>query len=708
MKWVNYKKRIFRRIGKSLGKIAIFSGVVCFVFCGMSLFDETKSYFNDTEDSNTNVFSVGALDFSINSGDNFSPTSVKKSETTTRTITLENDGSLGFQYDVKVSNLSGDACDYLNFSATLDGADVGYSGLVKDFTHGPIVFASPETWVFSATLQAGTPDSIQGRNCQFDIEFNGWQNGLTFGQGFSDQEMSASNIWAGYWNPPVVLNEFLPNAGEYPEFIEIYNQTSSDIDLNGFYVMADSNKILIDSTTTATYSGGSTIVLANGWLVVAAGGDLINNSAGTIILYDSNDVVLDTYSYGGATSNSNNTPGWTNNLVDYLPLDGDALDKSNNLNNGTNNGATFVSGKINQALSFDGADDYVEVPHSSSLNIGGNGITLEAWVNLNSLPASGKRWIVLNKNGAYALQVADGGRVRVYLGPLTSYVQTDSAEISVGSWYHVVATYDASDIKIYVNGALKKQVAKTGNQSISTDNLVIGAKSPDGYLNGLIDEVKIYGRTLSSSEVLDHYNAAGVGGTVPVDKSYARIPDGSSNWVDPIPSPGKPNVLENEQPQEVVEAVQSTEEVVSEVEQTNQEQAGGISAQTQESEIIEIINNEVEEFVDEAVGEVVPEIQPITQEVEEDQEEVQEDEPEVPASEELVDEVIEETIEPIVEEQSVEPEQVIEEQPIIEQQPVIVPSNENPVPTDSNTDEANSGAENTTNDSGTSSDLTTQ
>jgi hypothetical protein len=160
-----------------------------------------------------------------------------------------------------------------------------------------------------------------------------------------------------------------------------------------------------------------------------------------------------------------------------------------------NNDGTLSGGKFGNALSFDGVDDRVEVSHSPSLDISGTAITLEAWINANTFPASG-RVNVISKVHAYALQVSDGGKVRVYLGPLTTYVET-GVELSTGTWHHIAGTYDGSNVLIYVDGGLKKTVAKTGNQATFTSPVVIGKRDPaagggnQGVFDGLIDEVRI-------------------------------------------------------------------------------------------------------------------------------------------------------------------------------------------------------------------------
>ena len=316
MKWINYKKRIFRRIGKSLGKIGIAAGVICFAYCGISILGGTNSYFNDTEDST-----------SLN-GD-FSPVIIDKDESATRTINLNQDGSLDFQYAVNTDNLSGDSCDYLNLTATLDGTDIGYSGLLKDFTYGPIIFSTPEEWIFTVTLWADAPDNVQGKTCNFDFVFNGTQVG---GIGFSDQEMVNNSVTTKYWNPPVVLNEILPNPtgddtqnGISGEWVELYNKTSNPIDLTGWYIKNTADRqINIEAINTLD---NLTTIDANGWLVLFMNDDILDNNGDTIYLYDSNNVLVDFYTYTMPEYNINNTPGTTNNMALYLPFNDNLLDK---------------------------------------------------------------------------------------------------------------------------------------------------------------------------------------------------------------------------------------------------------------------------------------------------------------------------------------------------------------------------------------------
>lgn len=709
MKWINYKKRIFRRIGKSLGKIGIFAGVIYFAFCGMSILGGTSSYFNDTATVSDSALQAGIFDLTARSGQsNFvsGADSMIPGKQVARDIYVGKTSlSLPLKHNVDFEFVSGDAdlCDQLDLKIWYDhykepgnrDMRLTYNGKLSALLdYGNVDFEIPHTddqfdtnssngteqwFYYSITLPNDTSDDFQGKVCNFKFVFNAWQNNLDYlSGGFTDKEELGSTIKTKYWNSPVVLNEFLPNAGEYPEFIEIYNQTGEDIDLSGFYIMANNNEIPINSTTTADYSGGSTVILANGWLVVTTGGDLMDNNSGIITLYNSNDVIVDTYNYGASENNVNNTPGWTNNLIAYLPFDIDYLDKSGNGNDGINYGTTLATGKINQGTSFDGVNDYVEISHSPSININSDKITLEAWVKLNLLPTIGNRWVVLNKNDAYALQVADEGKVRAWIGPLTTYIQTDFAELTVDSWNHLVATYDGSSIKIYVNGLLKKQVAKIGNQSTSVNNLIIGAKSPDGYFNGSIDEVKIYNRALDAAEILNHYSATDISGSVPVDKSYARIPDGSSNWIDPVPTPGQPNVLgeqvetinqENIEEFENINSISSDEFIAETVEET-------VNQPTQEEQPTEepIIEETTEEILEDAELPTEPIVEAVVEKTEEilaTEEQIITEEPEIEQTPTIEEVLTTEEIPTIEETPIVETEEVLVQEPIIEEVPIV-------------------------------------
>ncbi len=175
-------------------------------------------------------------------------------------------------------------------------------------------------------------------------------------------------------------------------------------------------------------------------------------------------------------------------------------------------------------LAFDGQDDYVRIPSSSSLNITNN-LTLEAWVYPSSVAADDDWRTLIGK-----LEAGTGGYeigVDVDQSALYFVVQLASGVVATGynfptldTWYHVVATYQAGPImKLYVNGVLVEDTPQTygsepfsGNIATSSKPLYIGGDPTDSSycpreFYGEVDEVRIYNRILSEIEVGEHYAA---------------------------------------------------------------------------------------------------------------------------------------------------------------------------------------------------------
>ncbi len=284
-------------IKKSLLKISALMLIVSLNWAGFSAIIETFAYFNDTEISLENSFSAGTLDFSL-TGSDFSPSGLNPGGSTARNTTIQKDGNLDFQYKINYEYVSGNLCDYLDLIAG------GYSGSLKNFIdQGPFNFSDASSRNFVVSLPLGISDSFQGEVCNFKFVFTGWQEGLAEGQGFNDTEEIQSTISANYWNPPVVLNEILPNLsgddcsldGINGEWVEIYNKTSDPLDLADWYIKNSiGTRITISTLNTL---GGSTTIGADGWLVVFMDGCVLDNVSDVVTLYNNNDIQADSYSY---------------------------------------------------------------------------------------------------------------------------------------------------------------------------------------------------------------------------------------------------------------------------------------------------------------------------------------------------------------------------------------------------------------------------
>ena len=313
---------------KSFSKFIVFWLVLCLNYSGILAISDTFAYFNDTETSTNNNFEIGTLDFSLSSSNNFSP-DLKPSQTTVRTVSLSQNGTLPFQYKVKVENATGGLCSSLNLKDDLTATYEPLANFVSTTT--PFSAASS----LSFTAQSSSYDaSLQGEVCKFDLVFKAWQTNLSDNtQGFSDTETISNTIKMGYWDPPVVLNEILPHpSGATPdygfdfgtdgdsmpqgEWVELYNKQDSAVNLAGWQIGDEANhRVEITSLNTAP---ATTTIDAHSWLVVYLNQAILNNSgsdgnpADTVYLYNQNNSVVDSYSYYGTNCSQAPTPGATN------------------------------------------------------------------------------------------------------------------------------------------------------------------------------------------------------------------------------------------------------------------------------------------------------------------------------------------------------------------------------------------------------------
>ena len=180
------------------------------------------------------------------------------------------------------------------------------------------------------------------------------------------------------------------------------------------------------------------------------------------------------------------------------------IDQSQNGNNGTIYGATWTAGRVGQALSFDGDDDYVDCGAGTSLDIT-DAITIEAWVKWGG--STGTFQSIVGKENAYTLYSNNNNKLDLWLYQGGWTKVTSTTTLTTNTWQHVTATYNGSSSgEIYLNGTSIKQSDVSGNIGISVYSLSIGDKSSVGFsFKGSIDEVRIYNRALSAEEIRQRY-----------------------------------------------------------------------------------------------------------------------------------------------------------------------------------------------------------
>ena len=185
----------------------------------------------------------------------------------------------------------------------------------------------------------------------------------------------------------------------------------------------------------------------------------------------------------------------------------------NTTNDDGNTPPQWIDGKFGKGLEFDGADDYVEVPDSESLDIT-NEITILAWINANRFPTEA---CILEKDvnplNGYGFFVKSGYLAFLFgPGGYSWDYRSDVAQPQTNKWEFVGITYNGVDtINYYLNGEYMDSKHPSG--SIATNDKVLTiakqAFSTSGWFNGTIDEVHIYNRALSEEEISDLYNNYG-------------------------------------------------------------------------------------------------------------------------------------------------------------------------------------------------------
>jgi len=193
----------------------------------------------------------------------------------------------------------------------------------------------------------------------------------------------------------------------------------------------------------------------------------------------------------------------TNGLISYYALEGGAYDDGVG-NQGSVANATLTTGKVRDGYSFDGYADYIRVNDSNSLDLT-NSFTISVWLN----PRSSTQGYVVCKYGSYMIQfmASNNSQGGIWInGTWTTLVSTTTSQ---NTWTHVVFTYNGTSAVIYKNGARTGSANSTSLADVNTNSLMIGAKSTTDRtrdFNGSIDEVGIWNRALSSTEVADLYN----------------------------------------------------------------------------------------------------------------------------------------------------------------------------------------------------------
>jgi hypothetical protein len=206
-----------------------------------------------------------------------------------------------------------------------------------------------------------------------------------------------------------------------------------------------------------------------------------------------------------------------NGLVGYWPFCGNANDASGNNNNGTVNGASLTSdrfGNANSAYSFDGVN--------SSINLG-------SVINQPNFSLSAYCLISVKKNyNTILFKGIDGGPIKNfefrldtnnlygYIGNSNNWLSTNYInQFNTNTWLHTVLTYNGNDLKLYYQGNLVA-TQNIGNYQFDLSNVYVGSRNVNNSnglnynFNGKLDDITIYNRELTATEIQQLYSLGNV------------------------------------------------------------------------------------------------------------------------------------------------------------------------------------------------------
>jgi hypothetical protein len=198
-----------------------------------------------------------------------------------------------------------------------------------------------------------------------------------------------------------------------------------------------------------------------------------------------------------------------NRLAAYYPFNTNADDKSGNGHHGENHGATLIAGKFGNGYSFDGVKSRIKLPASI---IRGTELTVSFWIKTGDV----KKGVGIisgaknsKRNNEYLLYLNNGTIAPHY------HVSSKITGVSVNNniWHMLTMVTEIDQTKVYIDGLLKETIKFGSATPFKIEGLWLGGDQDvvnGGWetkqqFNGILDELRIYNRVLSDSEINSLY-----------------------------------------------------------------------------------------------------------------------------------------------------------------------------------------------------------
>jgi hypothetical protein len=358
----------------------------------------------------------------------------------------------------------------------------------------------------------------------------------TGGSGYGDGDDVAMWVDIGAVNYVYSNNNILADdLDEWHHMTVVFDGTLDNDNKLKFYYDGVLQSLVVEGTISATTgSNGNSLIIGS-----TAGGTSPSVYMDEVRIYDralSASEVTELYNQGAKRLLKVNMPQTDlvpSGLAGYWTFDGQdtdwgantVSDMSGNSNTGTiTNMSTTTSptvGVVGQAFSFDGVDDYIPLPITPTILDNATAFSISSWVKVPSYTAVNTIFYrcdgdILDVSPIFYIQ-ADG-TLQTYIntdtGPNWDGNVTSASSVNINEWTHVAVTWDANggsgNVYLYINGKQEDTDATTGDTlKYQNYDSEIGRQIAIGtsYFIGEIDELRIYDRALSASEVGELYKA---------------------------------------------------------------------------------------------------------------------------------------------------------------------------------------------------------
>ncbi len=219
--------------------------------------------------------------------------------------------------------------------------------------------------------------------------------------------------------------------------------------------------------------------------------------------------------FSPATVNADNCLTPPPGLISWWKGDGNAADYVAGDNGVLVNGAGYAPGKVSQAFSFNGTNQYVQVAYNPAWNFGTSDFSFEFWTRLadpgrnvaqafmalDSGPGNTTKWIFWLNNGLLQLVTSEYG------GPAVNYPFHPNAN----EWHHLGVTRSNNVVSYYLDGSLINQITWLSALPSPNVPLTIGAAETNFFLAGEMDELAFYNRALTTTEIQSIFAAGSLG-----------------------------------------------------------------------------------------------------------------------------------------------------------------------------------------------------